>query len=78
VSDTSPEIQSAIDYEVHRIVEEAHAEVTQLLTDHREQLEDLTHALLNAETLDAPDAYAAAGVPMRTAELQEPVTAQRA
>jgi cell division protease FtsH len=78
VSETSPEIQSQIDYEVHRIVEAAHAEVTQLLTDHREQLDDLTHALLKAETLDAPDAYAAASVPMRTAELQEPVTAESA
>ena len=29
----------------------------------------LAHALLKAETLDAPDAYAAAGVPMRAAEL---------
>ena len=33
-------------------------------------LQSLAHALLKAETLDAPDAYAAAGVPMRTAELE--------
>ena len=33
------------------------------------QLESLTRALLEAETLDAPDAYAAAGAPMRAAEL---------
>jgi cell division protease FtsH len=71
----SPQIQWVIEEEVHRIVEEAHTEVTQLLTEHREQLDDLAHALLMAETLDAPDAYAAAGVPMRTAELQDPVTA---
>jgi hypothetical protein len=44
------------------------AEVTQLLSDHREQLDSLTSALSKAETLDAPDAYAAAGVPMRSAE----------
>jgi cell division protease FtsH len=74
-SDTSQHTQYLIEEEVHRIVEEAHAEVTQLLTEHREQLDDLAHALLKAETLDAPDAYAAAGVPMRTAELQDPVTA---
>jgi cell division protease FtsH len=73
-SEISPEIQNLIEEEVHRIVEEAHTEVTQLLTDHRDQLDDLTHALLKAETLDAPDAYAAAGVPLRTAELQDPVT----
>ena len=51
------------------MVDEAHAEVTQLLTDHRDQLDSLAHALLKAETLDAADAYAAAGVPMRAAEL---------
>jgi cell division protease FtsH len=74
-SDNSPQTQWVIEEEVHRIVEEAHAEVTQLLTDHREQLDDLAQALLKAETLDAPDAYAAAGVPMRSAELQDQVTA---
>jgi cell division protease FtsH len=74
----SPETQSLIDYEVHRIVEEAHAEVTQLLTEHRDQLDSLAHALLEAETLDAPDAYAAADVPLRTAELEAAVAPQHA
>jgi cell division protease FtsH len=69
-SETSPQTQWLIDEEVRRLVDDAHAEVTQLLTDHREQLESLTHALLEAETLDAVDAYAAARVPMRPAELQ--------
>jgi cell division protease FtsH len=68
--DTSPQTQWLIDEEVRRIVDDAHAEVTRLLTEHREQLDRLAHALLEAETLDAPDAYAAAGVPMRTAELE--------
>jgi cell division protease FtsH len=61
---------------VRRIVDDAHADVTQLLTEHREQLDRLTHALLQAETLDAPDAYAAAGIAMRTAELEATVTAE--
>ena len=69
VSETSAETQQLIDEEIHRVVEEAHAEVTQVLTDHRDQLESLAQALLKAETLDAVDAYAAAGVPMRAAEL---------
>ena len=43
--------------------------MTDLLGEHRDQLDSLTQALLKAETLDAPDAYAAAGVPMRAAEL---------
>jgi cell division protease FtsH len=67
-SETSPQTQWLIDEEVGRIVDDAHAEVTQLLTEHREQLDNLSHALLEAETLDGPDAYAAAGVPMRSAE----------
>jgi cell division protease FtsH len=75
-SETSPQTHWLIDEEVHRIVDDAHAEVTQLLTEHREQLDRLTHALLQAETLDAPDAYAAAGIAMHTAELEATVTAE--
>src|SRR5262249_12206322 len=71
-AETSPRTQELIDDEVRRIVDDAHAAVTRLLGEHREQLDRLTHALLAAETLDAPEAYAAAGVPMRTAELQAP------
>jgi cell division protease FtsH len=77
-SELSPETKALIDDEVHRIVEEAHAEVTQLLTEHRDQLDGLAHALLEAETLDAPAAYAAAGVPLRTAELEATVTSDPA
>jgi cell division protease FtsH len=72
-SETSPEMQWLIDQEVQRIVEELQGEVTDLLSDHRDQLESLSKALLEAETLDAPEAYAAAGVPMRAAELEPEV-----
>jgi cell division protease FtsH len=75
-SEASPQTQWLIEEEVHRIVDDAHAEVTELLTEHREQLDGLTHALLEGETLDAPDAYAAASIPMRTAELEATVTAE--
>jgi len=75
-SETSPQTQYLIDEEVRRLVDEAHVEVTQLLTDHRDQLDSLAHALLAAETLDAPGAYAAAGVPMRAAELLPEAEAQ--
>ena len=47
---------------MRRIVEESHAAVTRLLSEHRDQLESLTGALLEHETLDEADAYAAAGV----------------
>jgi cell division protease FtsH len=76
VSETSPQLQWLIDEEVRRIVDNAHAAVTQLLTEHRGQLDNLSHALLTAETLDAPDAYAAAGVPEHTAELEATPSAE--
>jgi cell division protease FtsH len=69
-SETSAETQRLIDDEVRRLVDEAHADVTQLLSDHRRKLDGLARALLAAETLDAPAAYAAAGVPMRPVETQ--------
>jgi cell division protease FtsH len=62
-SETSQQTQRIVDEEVRRLVEDAHKEVTQLLTDHRDQLESLAQALVKHETLDAIDAYAAAGVP---------------
>ena len=68
--ETSEETQRLIDHEVQRIVDDAHAEVSQLLSEHREQLDSLAHKLLEAETLDAVDAYAAVGVPMGTVEPQ--------
>jgi cell division protease FtsH len=70
VSETSEDTERLIDHEVRRLVDDAHAEVTQVLGDHRDQLDSLSQALLEAETLDAVDAYAAAGVPMRPAELR--------
>ena len=76
-SETSPQTQWLIDQEVQRLIETAHTEVTQLLTNHRAQLASLTHALLDAETLDAVDAYAAADVPTRAAEPQPVTVAHR-
>jgi len=63
VHETSESTQHLVDEEVRRLVESAHEEVTHLLSDRRDQLENLAQALLRAETLDALDAYAAAGVP---------------
>jgi cell division protease FtsH len=66
-SETSEDTQRQVDGEVHQLVTDAHIEVTALLTAHREQLDSLAHALLEAETLDAIDAYAAAGLPAHVA-----------
>jgi cell division protease FtsH len=66
-SEVSQQTQWLVDEEVHGLVDERHAEVTRLLTEHREQLDSLAHALLEAEPLDAVDAYAAAGIPLHVA-----------
>jgi cell division protease FtsH len=61
-AEVSPETQKLVDDEVRRIVEEAHKEVVALLRENRDKLDSLAHALLEHETLDEDDAYAAAGV----------------
>jgi cell division protease FtsH len=61
-AEVSPETQSLLDDEVRRIVAEAHDEVVTLLTENRARLDGLANALLEQETLDEDDAYAAAGV----------------
>jgi cell division protease FtsH len=72
--ETSEATSELIDAEVRRIVDEGHHTVTELLTAHRDQLETLTRALLEAETLDTLDAYAAAGLPAPV-EAPDPIAA---
>jgi cell division protease FtsH len=60
---TSAETLALIDSEVRHLVADAHAAVVDQLVAHRRQLDSLAHALLQAETLDQADAYAAAAVP---------------
>jgi cell division protease FtsH len=62
VSDVSPDTQKLVDDEVRRIVDESHREVVELLGQNRNRLDSLVQALLEHETLDEDDAYAAAGV----------------
>jgi cell division protease FtsH len=61
-AEVSPDTQRLVDAEVRRIVEEAHKEVVALLKKNRGKLDSLANALLEHETLDEEDAYAAAGV----------------
>jgi cell division protease FtsH len=51
-----------IDAEVRRIVDEERDATEQLLAENRERLDGLVEALLERETLDQADAYAAAGI----------------
>jgi cell division protease FtsH len=61
-SETSEATQRLIDEEVRRIVEAAHTEVSELLRQNRSNLDALVVALMENETLDEADAYAAAGM----------------
>jgi cell division protease FtsH len=64
--------QELVDKEVRRIVDEAEEEVVELLGRERDRLERLAGALLQRETLDQPEAYDVAGVPLPTDESSEP------
>jgi cell division protease FtsH len=68
----SQRTQELVDQEVRRIVDDSYDEVMGLLTEHRERLEALAAALLEKETLDGADAYAAAGLPWPIMEDEEP------
>jgi cell division protease FtsH len=68
LTEVSERTRQRIDAEVKRIVGDAHGEAVQLLGEHRERLDSLAEALLHAETLDQPQAYAAAGLPVPEAE----------
>jgi cell division protease FtsH len=69
-SETSEATQRLVDEEVRRIVETAYAEVSDLLRGHRDNLDSLVASLLDRETLDEADAYAAAGL-MRSHQTAE-------
>jgi len=72
VAETSESTQRLVDEEVRRIVESAHAEVSTLLREHRVNLDSLVAGLLEHETLDEADAYAAAGLPRNPLAEPEP------
>jgi cell division protease FtsH len=63
----APETRELVDREVRRIVDECHDEAIATLIGHRAQLDRLAHTLLEKETLDEEEAYAAAGVQRETA-----------
>jgi cell division protease FtsH len=54
--------QELVDTEVRRIVDEELEATRELIADNRERLDRLVEALLEHETLDEVDAYAAAGI----------------
>jgi cell division protease FtsH len=60
--ETSEQTRELLDAEVRRIVAEALDQVTELLRQHRHQLDALADALVEHETLDETEAYAAADI----------------
>ncbi len=74
VAEVSAETQQLIDEEVRQLVSAAHDEVLDLLQENRDKLDSLARALLEHETLDQPDAYAAAGI-APSSQAAEPVAA---
>jgi cell division protease FtsH len=61
-SDISPVTQQLVDEEVRHLIENAHEEVTQLMSANREKLDAVAEALLEHETLEQDEAYAAAQI----------------
>jgi cell division protease FtsH len=61
-SDISPVTQQLVDEEVRHLIEQAHEHVTQLMSANRAKLDALAQALLERETLEQDEAYAAAGI----------------
>jgi cell division protease FtsH len=74
-AEVSPHTQQLVDDEVRRIVEDSHREVIGLLEENRGRLDALAAALLEHETLDEEDAYAAAGVVRAPSQSAEPYAA---
>jgi cell division protease FtsH len=64
-SDISPVTQQLVDEEVRHLIDDAHEQVTQLMSANRDKLEALAGALLENETLEQDEAYTAAGVESR-------------
>ena len=63
----APATKELVDTEARRIIEDCYQQAVTTLRGHRDQLGRLAHALLEGETLDEDDAYAAAGVDRGTA-----------
>jgi cell division protease FtsH len=74
-AEASPDTLKLVDAEVRRIVDESHDAVVTLLRENRGRLDSLASALLEHETLDEEDAYAAAGVERDATVAAEPLAA---
>jgi cell division protease FtsH len=60
-----------VDDEVRRIIDECHVRAVDQLRDHRGQLEAIATSLLEHETLDEAQVYAAAGIERPVADPEQ-------
>ncbi|MEA2316202.1 MAG: cell division protease FtsH [Solirubrobacteraceae bacterium] len=74
-SPSSEHTQRLVDEEVRRIIDRAEQESVALLDRERPRLDALARALLERETLDQPDAYEIAGVPLPVRDEPAPAPA---
>ena len=65
----SEETAREIDLEIKRLVMEAKAAATKILTEHRDELDKLAHALLEKETMDAAEIRELLGMPPRVPDV---------
>jgi cell division protease FtsH len=70
----APATKELVDTEARRIIEECYQQALDTLRGSRDRLDRLAHTLLERETLDEDEAYAAAGISRETA----PATTTRA
>jgi cell division protease FtsH len=67
--------QELVDAEVRRIVDEEQEAARRVMAEHRDRLDALADALLEHETLDEVDAYAAAGIERDRSRAEAPAPA---
>src|SRR5215470_8243233 len=63
----APATRELVDTETRKIIEECYGQAVATLRGSRDRLDRLAHTLLERETLDEDDAYAAAGIDRKTA-----------
>ncbi|MGW0805125.1 ATP-dependent zinc metalloprotease FtsH [Nonomuraea sp. NPDC002799] len=67
----SPATLATVDEEARRIVDECYERAVEVLSENRDKLDSIVTALLEHETLDETRAYAAAGLPRKSADFSE-------
>ncbi len=68
----APATRELVDTEVRQLIEGCYGEALETLRRNRERLDRLARALLERETLDEEEAYAAAGLPRQSAPVPVP------